>query len=416
MKSYNEALKILKKSKIKISNEIIKSMSGLNRICSSNIYAKNNYPYENNSSLDGFAIKFNHTKDVSHKNYKKFKIVGSISAGSKPYRKILKKNEAVEIMTGGIMPNGSNSIIPMEDCTSLKDGKNRYILIKKAYKKFENVRLKGSDYRFKDLVIKKNTLINSSHIKALKALGIEKINVKKKINVVFFSSGNEISEKNHIDKWKIRNSNHYYLKSLNNSFLFNFKNLGILRDNDEDKFYKKILKIFKSKTNIIITSGAVSKGRFDFIPKVINKLKLSHSFKNVSIRPGKPILFAKFKGKSKVIFGLPGNPISTAACFRFFVFPYIQNILGLNPERSIKAKLKNNFIKKKIFTRFVKSKLSTTKDGKLEVEILDGQESFRIKSFVNSNTWVLLPDGKAKFKKGELVDCFFPNHHNQTLI
>ena len=416
MKSYNEALKILKKSQIKISNEIIKSMSSLNRICSSNIYAKNNYPSENNSSLDGFAIKSNYTKGISHKNSKKFKIVGSISAGSKPYRKILKKNEAVEIMTGGIMPNGSNSIIPIEDCSLLKDGKNRYILIKKAYKKFANVRLKGSDYKFNDLVIKKNTLINSNHIKALKALGIEKINVKKKKNVVFFSSGNEISEKNFINKWKIRNSNHHYLKSLNNSFLFNFKNLGILRDNDEDKFKKKLLKILISKTNIIITSGAVSKGKFDFIPKVINKLKLSHSFKNVSIRPGKPILFAKFKDKSKVIFGLPGNPISTAACFRFFVFPYIQNILGLNPERSIKAKLKNNFIKKKIFTRFVKSKLSTTKDGKLEVEILEGQESFRIKSFVNSNIWVLLPNGKAKFNKGDIVDCFFPNHSNQVLI
>ena len=147
-----------------------------------------------------------------------------------------------------------------------------------------------------------------------------------------------------------------------------------------------------------------------------NKLQLSHSFKNILIRPGKPILFAKFRGKSKVIFGLPGNPISTAACLRFFVFPYINNILGLKSERYIKAKLKNNFVKKKIFTRFVKSKLSTTKDGNLEVIILKGQESFRIKSFVYSNVWTLLPAGKATFKKGEIVDCFFPNHSNQTLI
>tara|TARA_B100000963_G_scaffold195248_1_gene169984 strand:- start:761 stop:2002 length:1242 start_codon:yes stop_codon:yes gene_type:complete len=413
MKSYNEALKILYKSPIKISQENIKSINSLNRICSSNIYTKNNYPSENNASLDGFAINFKNAKNIS---FKKFKIVGSIYAGSKPYRKILKKNEAIEIMTGGVMPNNSNSIIPIEDCTFTKDGTNRYILVKKAYKKFENVRLKGSDYKIGDLVIKKNTLINSSHIKAFKALGIENIKVKKKINVVFFSSGNEISEKNQIASWKIRNSNHHYLKSLNNNFLFNFKNLGILRDNDENKFLKKLLKILNSKTSIIITSGAVSKGKFDFIPKVTSKLKLSHSFKNILIRPGKPIMFAKFKGKPKVIFGLPGNPISTAACLRFFVFPYIQNILGLNPEKSVKAILKNNFIKKKKFTRFVKSKLSTTKDGKLEVKILKGQESFRIKSFVNSNIWVLLPAGKVKFEKGEIVDCFFPNHSNQTLI
>ena len=416
MRSYNEALKILKNSNIKIHNEVIKSVDSLNRVCSSNIYSKSDYPSENNTSLDGFALNFENTKKTSHNNLKKFKIVATISAGSKPYKKILKKNEAIEIMTGGIMPKSTNTIIPFEECTITEDKKDKFIIIKKTYKKFNNVRFKGSDYKIKDIVVKKNTIINSSHIMALKALGIKNITVKKKLNVVFFSSGNEITEKNKISIWETRNSNHQYLKSLSNNFLFNFKNLGILRDKDENKFYKKLLKILNSKTDIIITSGAVSKGKFDFIPKVINKLKLSNSFKNILIRPGKPILFAKFKGKSKVIFGLPGNPISTAACFRFFVFPYILNILGLSLERSIKSKLKNRFIKKKEFTRFVKSKLSTTKDGKLEVEILKGQESFRIKSFVKSNIWVLLPAGKSKFKKGDIVDCFFPNHSNQTLI
>ena len=245
MKSYNQALKILKKSHLKISSEVVKSVDSLNRICSSNIYSKNNHPSENNSALDGFAINSNSTKGVSYKNIKKFKIVGSVSAGSKPYRKILKKNEVIEVMTGGIIPKGCNSIIPIEECTFIKNITNRYIIIKRGFKKFENVRLKGSDFKIRDIVIKKNTLINSSHIKALKALGIENIRVKKKINIVFFSSGNEISEHNQIATWKIRNSNHHYLKSLKYNFLFNFKNLGILRDKDENKFYKKLLKILK---------------------------------------------------------------------------------------------------------------------------------------------------------------------------
>ena len=180
MKSYNQALKILKKSQIQISSEVIKSINSINRICSSNIYSKNNYPSENNSSLDGFAINFNNAKDVTYKNIKKFKIVGSISAGSKPYRKILKKNEAIEIMTGGIMPKGSNSIIPIEECILMKDRINKYIVIKKPFKKIDNVRLKGSDYKIRDLVIKKNTLIKSTHIKVFKALGVENIKVKKR--------------------------------------------------------------------------------------------------------------------------------------------------------------------------------------------------------------------------------------------
>jgi len=174
--------------------------------------------------------------------------------------------------------------------------------------------------------------------------------------------------------------------------------------------------MLNSKIDIIITSGAVSAGKFDFVPNAIQSFSLSNYFKSVAIRPGKPIMFAKIKGKQKVIFGLPGNPMSSAACFRFFVHPYLENILGINNENPLKAILKKDFKKKKKFTRFTKCKLNTTKNGKIEVEILKGQESFRIKSFVKSNIWALLPAGKSKFKKGEIVDCFFPNNSNSNLL
>jgi molybdopterin molybdotransferase len=108
--------------------------------------------------------------------------------------------------------------------------------------------------------------------------------------------------------------------------------------------------------------------------------------------------------------------MSSAACFRFFVYPYISNLVGLKDEQSLKAVLKNEFKKKKSLTRFAKSKINTTKNGKIEVEILKGQESFRIKSFVKSNIWALLPSGKSKFRKGEIIDCYIPNFPNQTLI
>ena len=92
----------------------------------------------------------------------------------------------------------------------------------------------------------------------------------------------------------------------------------------------------------------------------------------------------------------------------------MHSLLGIENEKPIKAILKNEFIKKINFTRFVKSKISTTKDGNVEVEILKGQESFRIQSFIKSNIWTLLPAGKSKFKKGEILDCFFPHHPNKT--
>ena len=173
--------------------------------------------------------------------------------------------------------------------------------------------------------------------------------------------------------------------------------------------------MLSSNIDIIITLGAVSAGKFDFVPNVIKKFKLDSYFKGVAIRPGKPVLFAKIRGKQKVVFGLPGNPISTAACFRFFVYPYLQSLLGIENEKPIKAILKNEFIKKINFTRFVKSKINTTKNGKLEVELLPGQESFRINSFVRSNIWAALPHGQSKFKKGQIIDCFFSNLSNKIL-
>ena len=109
--------------------------------------------------------------------------------------------------------------------------------------------------------------------------------------------------------------------------------------------------MLNAKIDIAITSGAVSAGKFDFVPIVIQDFKLSNFFKKVAIRPGKPILFAKIRGKQKAIFGLPGNPISSAACFRFFVQPYIIDILGVPIEKPIKAVLNNSYTKNNTFTQ-----------------------------------------------------------------
>ena len=121
------------------------------------------------------------------------------------------------------------------------------------------------------------------------------------------------------------------------------------------------------------------------------------------------------RNKKKNYFGLPGNPISSAACFRFFVYPFIENIFNFNKEKPIQAKLKNDFEKKKNFTRFIKGKIRVIKNSQLEVELLKGQESFRIDSFVKSNIWALLPPGQSKFKKGQIIDCFLPNNQNKIL-
>ena len=405
MISYNKALKILKKSKINIREEIVDVKKSINRVSSKDIYTNVKYPSANNSAMDGIAIRSSDTTGLSKKKYKEFKIIKRIVAGDNPKIKNFKKFQVVEIMTGALIPKQLDSVIPFEKIEYTKNKKS--IIIKNFVRKSSNIRLCGSDYRKKEILIKKGTIVDNSHILAFKSLGIEKIYVKKKPNVLFFSTGNELSNKVKIPNWKIRNSNSYYIESLSENFLFNYINGGILKDNDEKKFKKILLKMLKKKNiDLILSSGAVSAGKSDFIPSVIKTFKLLKKFKGVYMRPGKPILFAKFKSFNKVFFGLPGNPISTAACFRFFVYPYLSFIMGLKSEKPMIAKLNNVFKKRKIYTKFVKSKLFTTKDGITKINILSGQESFRIKSFIESNVWSVLKAGKIRFKKGDLVECF----------
>ena len=414
MKSYSQALKILKKNKIKFDIEKINSLKSLNRISAVNIYSKTHYPASNNSAFDGFAINSKETRNLNTKRIRLFKILGSVAAGSKPKSKKIKKFETYEIMTGGILPKGFDAVIPKEQVVLYPNKKNaKFISINQKIIKNKNIRFKGSDYKKNELLIKKGTILKSNHILALKTLGIKYIRVKKIPNILFFSTGNEISNKDKIQNWKVRNSNLHYIKSASQNFLYNFHNGGILRDKDEYKFEKKIKNFIKSKNDIIITSGAVSAGKFDFVPDIIKKFRLSAYFKSIAIRPGKPVLFAKIKGKQKVIFGLPGNPISSVACLRFFVYPYLEESLEVEKEKSFKAVLKNNYSKNANFTIFLRSRINTTKNGKLEVEIFNNQESFRIKPFVKSNVWTVLPSGKAVFKKNEIVDCFFPNQPNK---
>ena len=409
MKSYSQALKILKKSKILIKNEYIKSSRSLNRVCVENIYSNSHYPSADNSSFDGFAINSKDTKNLTKKKNKLFKILGTIAAGNKPTSNKIKRFQTFEIMTGGLLPKGFDTIIPIEKIVFYPSKKKpKFIIIDKKISKNNNVRFAGSDYKKGDKIIAAGEIINSSHILAFKSLGIEKIIVKKKPLIVFYSTGNEISEKTNIPNWKVRNSNIHYIKSLSKNLFFNIIDGGILRDNNDKLFKKIITKNFKSKYDIIITNGAVSAGKFDFIPKIIKKFKLSKYFKGVAIRPGKPIMFAKFKNKNKSFFGLPGNPISSAACFKFFVYPYLREILGMKKEKPFTAVLKKKYSKKKEFTRFIKSKISINKKGIIQVEVLKGQESFRIKSLIKSNNWAIFKSGKENFKKGELIDCFKP--------
>ncbi len=403
---YKKALLKLKKNKIKINSEKISVEKSINRISATNLYSPNNYPAANNTAFDGFAINSKETKNLGKKKFLKFKIIKTLAAGDNPKIKKIPKFSAIEVMTGAVIKKPFDAIIPVEEAQFFPNLKKpKFIIINKKIKKNNFIRFLGSDFKKGEIVIKQGEIINSQHILAFKTLGIKKVITKKKPKIVFYTTGNEISNSNKLPNWKVRNSNSYYLKSLIKNLPFDFIEKKILRDKDLKKFQIEIKRNLKSSIDLILTSGAVSAGKFDFVPKIIKQFNLKYSFKGAYIRPGKPLMFAKFIN-NKAFFGLPGNPISSAACFRFFVLPYLYFSTGMKENKPINAKLNHVFVKKKNFTRFIKGQISFSKKGLAEFKVQKGQESFRIKPFTYSNAWGLFPNGKDKFKQGDFIECY----------
>ena len=407
MISYQKAIKIINKVYLNLPNEKISISDSLNRVCAKNILSPSTNPLANNTAFDGFAVLAKETKGLSKKKVKKFKILKSIAAGDNPKINNYKKNSVVEIMTGAIVPKQFDSIIPVEKVKYFPSKKKpTHIIVDHEIKKFSFIRFSGEDFNLKDVVIKKGELIQPKHIMALTTLGITNLHVKKKPKIIFFGTGNEIVDykKKKIYDWQVRNSNNYYFMSFGKNLHYQIIDGGVIKDNQQSKLKQKLKKSIKSDIDICVTSGAISAGKFDFIPELIKKLGFKTYFKGVSIKPGRPIMLSKFKGKEKLFFGLPGNPISCAAGFRFFIYPLLRNSLGMLKEEKFKAKLINKYSKRKDFTHFSRCLTKVNSKGLVELRVLQEQQSHRIKSFVKANSWGIFPSGKDLFKSGDIIE------------
>ena len=407
MIKYQEAIKIINKISLNLPDEKISILDSLYRVCAKNILSSTKNPLANNTAFDGFALLAKETKGLSRKKFKKFKILKSIGAGDNPMIKNYQKNSSVEIMTGAIIPKPFDTIIPVENVKYFPSKKKpTHIVVNHEIKKFSFIRFAGEDFDLKDIVIKKGELIQPKHIMALTTLGIKNLYVKKKPKIIFFGTGSEIVDykKKSIYNWEVRNSNNHYFMSFGKSLHYQVIDGGVIKDNQQKKLKEKIKKLLKSDIDILATSGAISAGKFGFIPELIKKLGFKTYFKGVSIKPGRPIMLSKFKRKEKLFFGLPGNPISCAAGFRFFIYPLIRNSLGMLKEEKFKANLINKYSKRKDFTHFARCILNVNSKGLVELRVLQEQQSHRIKSFAKANCWGIFPSGKDQFKSGDIIE------------
>ena len=385
------------------------------RVLANDVKSAINVPPFNNSAMDGFAINTSQVNDLV-KNNKPIKLLvtGSIQAGDHSEINTQAKTPiAWAIMTGAPVPDFFDAVIPIENIVEQSDELNKYILFDEDVQPGRNIRKSGTDYKINQTVMSKHTLIRSAQIMALATIGKNKVNVLPNVPIAIISTGNELSKQKNLNPGKIFNSNQPYLKSYSKSVNCKVKFVGKCNDNSAS-FNDLIDQALSKNVKIIISTGAVSMGEYDFIPQALKLRGATTHFHKSKIRPGKPILFAELPNGT-IYFGLPGNPIAAAAGMRFFVVPLIREMLGLTKESTIKANLLNDLSKKQGFRTFAKAKARVSTQGQLTVEMLQDQGSYQSNSFTRANCWLILPENCGQINAGELVEIV-PMIPNQIII
>ncbi|MFH1361556.1 MAG: gephyrin-like molybdotransferase Glp [bacterium] len=330
-----KALDTILNHSLPLGTEEIPISATLGRVLAENIYSDINMPPFDRSAMDGFAIN---SKDKS----KAFKIIEDIPAGKVPKKKI-KLGQCARIMTGAMLPNGADKVIKVEDTEPRRAlppacrqaglsvaGSGIQIT---RYDKKTNVSKLGEDIRKGELILKKGTKLRPQEAAMLATVGKSSVKVTRQPKVSIISTGSELVEPNKKPKQgQIRNSNASMLLVQLKRRGIDAKYLGIARDNFA--LTKKLIKKALAKSDILLLSGGVSVGDYDFVKEALKSCGVKIHFNKVAIKPGKPTVFGT-KGK-KLVFGLPGNPVSVLVIFEFFVVPAIDKIVG----RRAKTKLK----------------------------------------------------------------------------
>jgi molybdopterin molybdotransferase len=390
-----KALKTILANFRPLGMEKINILEARGRVIGEDIFAPRNIPSADNTAMDGYAVRYADTKGATKDKPLKLKIIEDIPAG-KIARNKIKKNEAARIMTGAVIPEGADAVIRQED--TLKEGK--IVTIYVSAEKGENIRFAGEDVRRGERVIWKGSVLRPAHIGMLAALGKALVNVYQKPRVAIMSTGDELVDiKTNPGPGKIVNSNSYSLAAQVLECGAIPVMLGIARDKKSD-----LQKKFNQALNadLIISSGGVSVGDFDFVKNVMGEIGNAMHFWQVAMRPGKPLAFGAIEGVP--LFGLPGNPVSAMVSFEQFVRPSLLKMLGHKNiyRQTVKAICNEGFEKKAGFRHFIRA-IVKKENGQYIATTTGDQGSGILKSMVAANGLIVMGESETRIKKGALV-------------
>jgi molybdopterin molybdotransferase len=349
------------------------------------VYSPINMPPFRQSAMDGYALNLH--DDLT------YTLIGEVKAGDN-HQPILKKGDAVRIFTGAPVPDTANAVI-MQEKTIVS---GNIITIQNKIPINTNIRPEGEQVKKGDLALANGTKLTPAAIGYLSSLGIEDVSVLKKPSIALVTTGNELVETgNKLAYGQIYESNSKMLQNALYSLKFYDVTIHKIQDDYETTVSK--LKDVVSKNDLVIITGGISVGDYDFVGKALQELHVQEHFYKVKQKPGKPLFFGKKEDAH--VFALPGNPAAALTCFYMYVYIALQKMMGNEtielPRKKVTSLSK--FVKQGDRPQFLKAIYKND-----EVTILEGQSSAMQQTFALSNALVYVPETISNIEIGDLVD------------
>lgn len=394
--SVNDAKRIVLEQTAPLGIEEVALAASIGRVLAKDLMAEVDLPPFDNSAMDGYALRSYDVTQAAEDRPVTLQLVGEVAAGQVLNRS-LGLGEAVKIMTGAPLPPGADSVVMLEQAR-LRDG---MVELRSPVAPGNHIRKAGEDITAGETVLKAGARIRLQHLGLLAGLGYAELAVYRLPTVAVLATGSELVN---IDEplapGKIRNSNSLVLAALLYRLGIRPVDCGSVID-QRALIQRKLEEA--SASDVILISGGVSVGEHDLVKRILRDLGMETLFWRVNMKPGKPLLFGRWQGK--VVFGLPGNPISCVVCFLEFIQPFLRKAMGeqeMNRER-VRAKLTQPIRKKEPRLQFLTATLDEHQ-GTLQVTPTPQQGSGMLNSLAQANAFIVMPEDTMQLEAGSIVD------------
>lgn len=393
MITVEEADKIIQAEQRDYGAEIMPFELTLGRVLAENIKADRDLPPFNRVTMDGIAVNYSAIEN----GVSSFHIKAVQAAGDQPVE-VTETDHCIEIMTGAALPSSLDTIIRYEDI-EIRGDLASLVIDQKFIKKGQNIHIKGRDKQKDDIVATLGQLITPAIISLVASVGESELRVKKLPRVVIISSGDELVEVEQTPLiYQIRKSNNYTVKAVLQQHNIEASMMHIP---DDPEITKSLIRQCLQNYDVLILTGGISMGKFDYIPKALEELQVEKLFHKVKQRPGKPFWFGKHNN-GVVVFAFPGNPVATFMCLHRYFLPWLQSTLELKAKSPAYAILENDVIFQPELKYFLQVELNLNNEGRLIATPVEGNGSGDFANLAGTDAFMELPLEKNKFKKGEV--------------